>query len=88
MSEKREDSMSIRPVAYEASVKIEDPDDDDEARAGLAAAIVEAARAAAANIAVDEEATFEVSSIRIGVKGNPGPTSYSVVVTQHSGGGS
>jgi hypothetical protein len=79
--------MSSRPVAFEGTVTIKDPDDDDELLSGLARAIIEAARAAAENISTDDEVLFDVSRIQVTVRGNPGPTSYTAVITASGSGG-
>ncbi|TML20735.1 MAG: hypothetical protein E6G11_05925 [Actinobacteria bacterium] len=76
-----------RPVAFEGKVRV-DPDDDRSVLEGLARAIADAAMSAAkiGELAADEETYFDVSSIQIGVRANPGPTSYKVVITPSGGG--
>jgi hypothetical protein len=75
--------MPSRPVAFEGSFDIEDPSDDEMVLTGLARAIAEAARAAAklGDLPRDEDTYFDVSKIQVGVRGNPGPTSYRVIIT-------
>ena len=74
-----------RPGDFEATIEV-DPGNDEDVLIGLTRAIAAAAQAAAGKLQelgrdTDKEVFFKVSSIQVGVKPNPGPTSYKVTIT-------
>jgi hypothetical protein len=75
-------AVNPRPASFEAVVDV-DPDNDEDVFKGLTAAIGAAAKAAADQLntlGIRDETFFTVSSIEVGVKPNPGPTAYKVVI--------